>query len=324
MVFALDAVLVWTMCAVALGSAGSAGCGGNAGPASSAACDMSGDCSADDACDDCGEHGASDAFAETEGDPGDVEMALQMANALNPNALNPNALNPNALRPAVLGEFALAASSLGDPAFAPLSAPGASGMLSRELFRYAVRCALDASQSVTLSWVDGHGDTLRETYRGSVGLAPSWAQGPLVNEDEQRWVSACLAALTNWYGVEVVVSLRGPHAALAQLSPEEATYYTVREGAFWGNLFAPEPRLWACHEPANVAHAEAADRECAIGHPGTGPNGQTIRTPCGPITPAGACAEICTPVSSAGGFLPSCQASTGATPIAQVITTYLD
>ena len=70
----------------------------------------------------------------------------------------------------------------------------------------------------------------------------------------QRWVSACVLARTNAYGVHVQISMRAPavvppgrdaqyakiQAALAT-SPGEVATFGGREGAFYGNLFATTP-----------------------------------------------------------------------------------
>ena len=70
-------------------------------------------------------------------------------------------------------------------------------------------------------------------------------------------VSACLAGRTNYYGTVVMISLRGGSEALTPSASEAATY-TWEEGAFWGNLFASTPALYACHVPAHDAHSRGA------------------------------------------------------------------
>ncbi|WP_437673404.1 hypothetical protein [Sorangium sp. So ce131] len=105
----------------------------------------------------------------------------------------------------------------------------------RELLRYTVRCAL--AEGVSL--VATVGET---TYRfnGLIGLAPEWMRGPLA-EKSQRWVSACLLAHVNGYGVEVAISLRGRHPALATDSVERSAYQE-EEVSFFGNVFQPIDR----------------------------------------------------------------------------------
>jgi hypothetical protein len=67
------------------------------------------------------------------------------------------------------------------------------------------------------------------------------------DESCQRWVSACVLARTNAYGVHVEISMRAPadapqgiKDALATTSDEVASY-TLREGAYYGNIFATTP-----------------------------------------------------------------------------------
>ncbi|AKT37464.1 hypothetical protein [Chondromyces crocatus] len=263
---------------------------------------------------------------------GDVEldeadMELQAPNALNPNALNPNALNPNALNPNALNPNALSHVALDTTelsSLAPLSAANTEGELARQLLRYTTRCALTPTQSVSVAWVDAAGAYHQEQYPGSLGLAPSWAQAPLDDEEDQRWVSACLAALTNWYGIQVIVSLRGSHVDLVGISTEEAATYTAIEGAFWGNVFGPTPALWACHNPGTAMFARARRRDCAAGHLEKNlSTGQLVPKACGMIQLAGDCSTLCEQAAAGGGHFPECQASGEQAPNRDVITTYL-
>ena len=103
---------------------------------------------------------------------------------------------------------------------------------------------------------------------GAVGLAinkdgtPWWGpaaagtESGTCDESCQRWVSACLLARTNAYGVHVEISMRAPAvvppgrekqfaAIQAALAPSadgsEVATYTNREGAYYGNIFATTP-----------------------------------------------------------------------------------
>src|SRR4029079_457496 len=70
------------------------------------------------------------------------------------------------------------------------------------------------------------------------------------DETCQRWVSACVLARTNAYGVHVQISLRAPAGAPQAIrdalavdnSPGgESDVYTLPEGVFYGNIFATTP-----------------------------------------------------------------------------------
>ena len=73
-----------------------------------------------------------------------------------------------------------------------------------------------------------------------------WGDG-VCDETCQRWVSACVLARTNAYGVHVPISLRAPAGApqaikdALEVSTAEASTYTLPEGAFYGNIFATTP-----------------------------------------------------------------------------------
>ncbi len=113
---------------------------------------------------------------------------------------------------------------------------------ARHQLKYLVNCALP--DSVVLVSVQGHE---RFTFPGHLGLAPEWLKAPLTPLQE-RWVSACMLALTNYAGKHVEVSLHAKSGAapfLAQ-TKEETRAYSLSEGGFFGNLFSPHPVAYAC------------------------------------------------------------------------------
>lgn len=160
--------------------------------------------------------------------------------------------------------------------------------MGREVLRYLIRCALDeGTQAIAL-----HGDE-QLTFRGSVGLAPAWEHRPLTITEE-RWVSACLYALTNKFGKTIQVSLRGQHPKLdtETLSEDERQAFTLHEGGFFGNFFAAHPSAYACIGDGLIENPGATvlrDRVCAIPAQGLGPNDQRISA-CGFIV-TGPCAS---------------------------------
>ena len=111
----------------------------------------------------------------------------------------------------------------------------------REQLEYLVSCALPDSVELYTK-VEG---TLY-TFHGGLGLAPGWI-GRGLTVTEERWVSACMLARVNRFGVTVQLSMRGTLALKGlQTTPEENRNYTLFEGGFFGNLFAAEPVAYAC------------------------------------------------------------------------------
>ncbi|AUX36644.1 MULTISPECIES: hypothetical protein [Sorangium] len=102
----------------------------------------------------------------------------------------------------------------------------------RELLRYTIACALPAGKSLA-----GEADGTTYKFEGRIGLAPDWLRAPLP-EKSQRWITACLLAHVNGYGVEVAISLRGRNPALATDSAERRDYQQ-EEISFFGNVFQP-------------------------------------------------------------------------------------
>ena len=268
----------------------------------------------------------SDPYMEE--DSATTESALLNSNALSPNALSPNALSPSALSPSAISSNGLSPSALSPNALSPsaltaaalaaIRAPGAAGVLSRQLLSYTVSCALEPAQSFSFTWRDSANVDHPETYTGVLGLASGWAGGPL-GVVGQRWVSACLAARTNWYERTVIISSRGAHPNLRTQNAQERADYLSEEGAFFGNLFLESPLIYACYKPQSQAHSRSLSRDCAAGHIDS--NGNVVE--CGPIQILGSCADYCAPLDAGGLYYPSCGRVAGGASIVNVITTFL-
>jgi hypothetical protein len=239
------------------------------------------------------------------------ELTLQSENALNLNALNLNALNLNALN-----LNALNAESLDSSALTAIRSPGDKGDLARQLVRYAVGCALTASQSFAFSWTDAQGQVHEERYFGQLGLAPTWATGPLTAKGE-RWVSACLASRVNYYGIPVLISSRAPGALVT--ADSERSAYTWEEGAFWGTLFGSAPAVYSCYSPLTTSHSRALSRVCAAGHV----DDDGLVQDCGRIRIVGPCTLSCAlPLLNGDGYY-NCSSSLLGSRIKEVMTIFL-
>ncbi|WP_437319382.1 hypothetical protein [Sorangium sp. So ce385] len=253
---------------------------------------------------------------------GEAESALENGNGMLANALSPNALSPNALSPNALSPNALSPNALSPNALSAIRDTGTNGTLSRSLLRYVVSCALTPDQTFSFSWTDSGGVVHQETYRGDLGFAPWWAYQALSDDYQKEWVTACLASRTNWYGVSVVISSRGPHSKTSS-TPTERQQYSMREGAFWGNLFSPTPYVQACYSSTGVTRARQLQRDCAAGHLAGGSAVQQ----CGAINIVGACDSICavapppTDGTTPSNHFNSC--TIGGNPRYNVLTTFL-
>ncbi|WP_437826487.1 hypothetical protein [Sorangium sp. So ce1153] len=239
---------------------------------------------------------------------GEDQSAIESDNGFLPNALNMNALNMNALNMNALNMNALNPTALSSASLASIKNSGPSGALSRDLMRYLVSCSLRPDQTFSFSWTDSAGVVHPEVYRGELGIAHWWATGAITNDTYvQRQITACIAARVNWYGVHVTISLRNAETASMGSSPAERAAYTVREGAFWGNLFASTPYVRSCYSPAGVARARQLQRDCAAGHVTVDPaTGATTTQQCGPMTIVGSCDVLCNRVDANGGFYAGC------------------
>jgi hypothetical protein len=168
-----------------------------------------------------------------------AELAATSTNRMSLNRMSLNRMSLNGLSSTALSSNGLSLSQTGLLATVE----------GRELLTYVVRCALPADK--TLTGTDGG---TSYTFQGLIGLAPEWVTTPL-SQKGQRWMTACLLAHANGFGIEVPISLRGNHPALGTTGGERGAY-SRQEVSFFGNVFQPTdkvdelgdvgPRLYSC------------------------------------------------------------------------------
>ncbi len=114
----------------------------------------------------------------------------------------------------------------------------------RNQLKYLVSCAL-AEETGAYTIVNGE----EYTFEGGVGLAPHWIDRGLTPKEE-RWVSACILARTNFFGKTVQISMRLPEgvegSSALEVTPEEIEEYLIFEGGFFGNIFAENSGAYTC------------------------------------------------------------------------------
>jgi hypothetical protein len=198
-----------------------------------------------------------------------------VANAVVANAVVANAVVANALNSAALGNIADLTSALanttptGDPDYPT------KGHYAQKVLEYIYGCAMPSGSTLVLNLGDS-----TFTAEGYLGLAPEWGTSSCDNTCKE-WVSACVLARVNGYGVPINISLRGDHAALNPGSAERNAY-TKHEGRFWGKLFdgAVNNEFYAC-TGTDSSTGQLTGRVCAA------PGGD-----CG-IQVVGACSDHC-------------------------------
>lgn len=129
-------------------------------------------------------------------------------------------------------------------------------------FQYMVECALPPGQGFTLQV-----GAESMAFDGSLGLATEWATGPC-DTACQEWMTACLLARTNLYGIPVALSIRGKHPNLT-VDESEKEAFPIEEGAFYGNEFLAEPEMWPCSgrgdDPISLTVRRCAQAGAACG-----------------------------------------------------------
>lgn len=196
-----------------------------------------------------------------------------------------------------------------------------SGM---ELLSYIVSCALPEG-SVVSATVGG----VAHEFHGSLGMAPAWESRGLTLS-ERRWVSACLLARVNAYGMSVQISMRGTES-LTPTAAEQAEYSVV-EGAFYGNVFvsdASKLEMVACRG-AGQAAGEAGgleNRDCTEpAANGLTKCGMKYAGDCLDFTPASPSPHAC--LTSIDGNYTNCTTQASLLPrlslsTAEVVTVYV-
>jgi hypothetical protein len=175
------------------------------------------------------------------------------------NRLAANRLAANRLAANRLAANRLAANQLSSSRFTLTGTDLIDSDDGREVLTYIVSCAIPAG--MTLAGRDSQGNQYE--FIGELGLAPRWLDH-FLNTAEKGWVSACLFARVNAYGVSVQISLRGPSSALT-VTPDEQASWTLQEGAFYGNYFtAPGEQIdWNACRGRDSEQAQLRERACA-------------------------------------------------------------
>jgi hypothetical protein len=234
-------------------------------------------------------------------DTSTVEQDLLASNRLASNRLASNRLASNRLASNSLGAAALTAGSLIET------------VEGRDVFSYIVACALPTGKSISVT--DSRGTAY--TFAGEIGLAPGW-QTTTPTVTDRRWVTACVLARTNYYGVTVQLSMRGSHSALATTTTELRNF-PAAEGAFYGDLFDTTAQTWfACGTKAwTSVLSQDEERACTLS-----PDGVT--TMCG-FTYTYFCGTAYdqTHLPACGSKPPWTKCKGGATTYNEVISIYL-
>jgi hypothetical protein len=134
----------------------------------------------------------------------------------------------------------------------------------RQLLKYIVSCALPAGMTVVFK-VDNESYALP----GAMGLAPGWSRQALTEQQERR-VSGCVLARTNFFGIPVLLSMRSETPdmrAVLQVDEKEGRDYPFFEAAFFGNIFKARQEMFVCtgdEPPGRQKHLESLLRVCSL------------------------------------------------------------
>jgi hypothetical protein len=218
-------------------------------------------------------------------------------NGLTENGLTENGLTENGLTENGLTENGLTENGLTENGLTALDLMKADPNVIA-FVQYLYSCAMPKGAHMELTFEhtgeDGGLTNDPVSFDGAIGLAPEWGlrNDSKCDDNCQKWVSACILARVNAYGQHVDISLRAPRGIFAgaadggvgadsdalgrtdglKLSSldggvdtvdggvDEADVYPLREGAYYGNIFATvpsgtlnikRPKFYACSGPAS-------------------------------------------------------------------------
>ena len=163
----------------------------------------------------------------------------------------------------------------------------------RLFFQYMVECALPEGAKLKYSGANGMLE-----FHGALGLAPEWAMSSC-GQPCQEWVTACMFARTNYYGIPVQFSMRGANPAI-MVGDDEKKFATVEEGAFFGNMFLDPQVGFACRGSGDDPITTVV-RRCTFADPGMGATGAPPN--CWFFQMGTPCASICDGRDPNGGYL---------------------
>ncbi len=95
------------------------------------------------------------------------------------------------------------------------------------------KCAVDSNFTITTA--DG-----TKSFPGQWGLFGGWKTSPLLGQDKRERMSACILALLNGNDESLALCIVGPGASPFSDACSDAGM-TVREGGYFGDLFAQSP-----------------------------------------------------------------------------------
>jgi hypothetical protein len=89
-----------------------------------------------------------------------------------------------------------------------------------------------------------------KAFAGKLDLYPNWKTARLAGQDKRERVSSCLLSLLNGNDLELRICLIGPGGSPFSDACSDPSI-TLREGGFYGDLFAPNPTAYVAGPDTN-------------------------------------------------------------------------
>ncbi|HEU4406388.1 MAG TPA: hypothetical protein VFS43_14070 [Polyangiaceae bacterium] len=192
------------------------------------------------------------ACADALDDREDVASAEMAIGYPGDNNLPPFAIDSDPLKRSVTNGFAITTPGLADPLqLCESSSVTATGCTMRpewqswmnadptnrvHVMKGLAKCAVAPGFFVR----DASGS---KAFPGQWNLYPSWSTSRLVGQDKRERVSSCLLSLLNGNNQELRLCIIGPGGAPFSDACSDPSL-TIREGGYYGDLFANEPKAY--------------------------------------------------------------------------------
>ena len=201
--------------------------------------------------------------------------------------IDPNACGfVNGMPPNLLGINGLGPNSLTDDHFKKWFA--ADPKMANTVMNYLVKCSLPVGLGMDFEY-----GGIAYKWTGLLGMAPHWAAGESIPENEQQLVTACMGLHANRYGAHVAISVLGQFTdgTPIPISDDELASFPVTEGCFFGNMFRKDGVFSGNDRPVALADDQSSIRACSL----PDRTGAGASSMCPPVQYAGNCRDLCQP-----------------------------
>jgi len=110
---------------------------------------------------------------------------------------------------------------------------GTNANAHQQMMKGIAKCAVDPGFTIV--------DSQNHQFPGQWGLFDSWQTGSLQGQPDHEYMSGCILTLLNGNNESLQLCIIGPGGSPFSDACDDTTDFTIREGGFYGDLFAATP-----------------------------------------------------------------------------------